>query len=67
MKTCPWVISPRRTLGHMDTLLVYRLYGRCIPNLTRRDGSAFEALHIDSDDQKNRGHNRPQFRSRYQF
>ena len=37
-----------RTLGHVDTSMVYRTYGRYIPNLTRRDGSAFEALYIDS-------------------
>jgi len=34
-----WVAS---TLGHVDTAMVYRTYGRYIPNLTRRDGSAFE-------------------------
>ena len=31
-----------RTLGHVDTSMVYRTYGRYIPNLTRQDGSAFE-------------------------
>ncbi|MBN2122822.1 MAG: tyrosine-type recombinase/integrase [Deltaproteobacteria bacterium] len=31
-----------RTLGHMDTTMVYRTYGCYIPNLTRQDGSAFE-------------------------
>lgn len=31
-----------RTLGHADTTMVYRVYGCYIPNLTRRDGSAFE-------------------------
>jgi integrase len=31
-----------RTLGHVDTSMVYRVYGRYIPNLTRNDGSAFE-------------------------
>ncbi len=31
-----------RTLGHVDTTMVYRVYGRYIPNLTRQDGSAFE-------------------------
>ena len=31
-----------RTLGHVDTSMVYRTYGRYIPNLTRKDGSAFE-------------------------
>ena len=34
-----WVAS---TLGHVDPSMVYRTYGRYIPNLTRRDGSAFE-------------------------
>jgi integrase len=31
-----------RTLGHVDTSMVFRTYGRYIPNLTRKDGSAFE-------------------------
>ena len=31
-----------RTLGHVDSSMVYRTYGRHIPNLTRQDGSAFE-------------------------
>ncbi len=31
-----------RTLGHVDTTMVYRVYGRFVPNLTRQDGSAFE-------------------------
>ena len=31
-----------RTLGHVDTSMVYRTYGRYIPNLTRKDGSALE-------------------------
>ncbi len=38
-ETPEWVA---RTLGHVDTSMVYRTYGRYIPNLTRRDGSAFE-------------------------
>ena len=33
-----------RTLGHVDTTMVHRTYGRFIPNLTRQDGSAFEHL-----------------------
>jgi integrase len=32
-----------RTLGHVNTSMVYSTYGRYIPNLTRKDGSAFEA------------------------
>ena len=31
-----------RTMGHVDTTMVYRTYGRYIPNLTREDASAFE-------------------------
>ena len=31
-----------RMLGHVDTSMVYRIYGRYIPNLTRKDGTAFE-------------------------
>jgi len=38
-ETPEWVA---RTLGHVDTSMVYRTYGRYIPNLTRKDGSAFE-------------------------
>ncbi len=33
-----------RTLGHIDTSMVFRTYGRFIPNLTRQDGSALEKL-----------------------
>jgi integrase len=33
-----------RTLGHVDTSMVFRTYGRYIPNLTRQDGSALESL-----------------------
>ena len=38
-ETPEWVA---RTLGHVDTSMVYQTYGRFIPNLTRKDGSAFE-------------------------
>lgn len=37
-----------RTLGHVDTSMVYRTYGRYIPNLTRQDGSALENLYAGS-------------------
>ena len=37
--TPEWVT---RTLGHVDTSMVYSTYGRYIPNLTRMDGSVFE-------------------------
>jgi len=38
-ETLEWVA---RTLGHVDTSMVYRIYGRYIPNLTNLDGSVFE-------------------------
>jgi len=31
-----------RTLGHVNTSMVFKTYGRYIPNLTRQDGTAFE-------------------------
>jgi integrase len=31
-----------RTLGHVNTSMVYKTYGRYIPNLRRKDGSSFE-------------------------
>lgn len=33
-----------RQLGHVNTLMLFRTYSRFIPNLTRTDGSAFNAL-----------------------
>ena len=33
-----------RTLGHVNTSMIYKTYGRYIPNLTRQDGSALEGL-----------------------
>ena len=33
-----------RQLGHCDTTMLFRTYSRFIPNLTRTDGSAFNAL-----------------------
>ncbi|MBI9086286.1 MAG: site-specific integrase [Desulfobacterales bacterium] len=44
-ETPEWVA---RTLGHADTAMIYRTYGRYIPNLTRNDGSAFEKLYAES-------------------
>ena len=52
-----------RTLGHVDTSMVYKTYGRYIPNLTRQDGSAFERLYSESTSKSldtishNLGHN----------
>lgn len=38
-ETPEWVA---RTLGHVDTSMVYKTYGCYIPNLTKMDGSAIE-------------------------
>jgi len=38
-ETPGWVA---RTLGHVDTSMVYRTYSRYIPNLTKQDGLALE-------------------------
>ncbi|MFA4903249.1 MAG: DUF3596 domain-containing protein [Desulfobaccales bacterium] len=40
-ETPEWVA---RTLGHVTTAMIYKTYGRYIPNLTRQDGSALEGL-----------------------
>jgi integrase len=64
-ETPEWVA---RTLGHVDTSMVYKTYGRYIPNFTRQDGSAFERMYLERANKKsdqvspdyghNRGHNR---------
>ena len=51
-----------KTPGHIDTSMVYRTYGCYIPNLTRKDGSAFEKQYVDgtkkgNPNRHNRGHN----------
>ena len=33
-----------RQMGHATTEMLFRVYSRYVPNITRRDGSAFEAL-----------------------
>ena len=55
-ETPEWVA---RTLGHVDTTMVYRTYSRYIPNLTRRDGTALEELFVGFCDTKGNpdGHN----------
>jgi integrase len=40
-ETPEWVA---RTLGHVNTSMVYKTYGRYIPNLTHQDGSALERM-----------------------
>lgn len=37
-----------RQMGHVDTTMLFKVYSRYVPNATRRDGSAFEALLFDS-------------------
>jgi len=55
-----WVAS---TLGHVNTSMNYKTYGRYIPNLTRQDGSALEGLLGGTENEKgnpdrhNLGHN----------
>ena len=52
-----------KTLGHVDTTMVFRTSGRYIPDLTRKDGSAFERQYADATKKKsnpnrrNFGHN----------
>jgi integrase len=55
-----------RTLEHVNTSMVYKTYGRYIPNLTRHDGSALERMVSRTSRKKkktwfrhNRGHNEP--------
>ncbi len=31
-------------MGHTSTEMLFRVYSRFVPNLTRQDGSAFESL-----------------------
>lgn len=37
-----------RQLGHSSTEMLFKVYGRFVPNLTRQDGSAFERLLMQS-------------------
>ena len=66
-ETPEWVA---RTLGHVDTSMVYRTYGRYIPNLTKLDGSAFESRFSGPENTNgsqfghNFGHNR-EFQAAY--
>jgi integrase len=54
-----------RTMGHVNTAMIYKTYGRYIPNLTRQDGSALETLWAgakegkDNLDRHNHRHNDP--------
>jgi len=42
-----------RQMGHSTTEMLFRVYSRYVPNLTRNDGSAFEKLILKSKDQVN--------------
>jgi len=48
-----------RQLGHADTNMLFKVYSKFIPNLTRRDGSAFEKIlfGILQERQKNKSNN----------
>ena len=37
-----------RQMGHANTEMLFKVYSRYVPNLTRRDGSAFEQLLLQS-------------------
>jgi len=41
-----------RTLGHVDTSMIYKTYSRYIPNLTKLDGSEFEKQYTEATDKK---------------
>ncbi|EBK2343823.1 site-specific integrase, partial [Salmonella enterica subsp. enterica serovar Enteritidis] len=43
-----------RQMGHANTTMLFKVYSRYVPNMTRRDGSAFEAL-IASSQNKEQG------------
>jgi len=42
-----------RQLGHANTEMLFTVYSRFVPNLTRQDGSAFERLLMQSGGNKN--------------
>jgi integrase len=37
-----------RQMGHSTTEMLFRVYSRYVPNITRQDGSAFERLMLQS-------------------
>jgi len=50
-----------RQLGHANTQMLFKIYSRFVPNLTRQDGSAFERLLIQNltDPAKKTPHDQP--------
>lgn len=43
-----------RQMGHANTTMLFKVYSRYVPNATRRDGSAFEALLFNSQQGTNK-------------
>ena len=43
-----------RQMGHSSTEMLFKVYSRYVPNLTRQDGSAFAALLAEKMNQKNK-------------
>lgn len=43
-----------RQMGHANTTMLFKFYSRYVPNATRRDGSAFEALLFNSQQGTNK-------------
>ena len=37
-----------RQMGHVNTNMLFKVYSRYVPNLTRRDGSVFEKMLVDN-------------------
>jgi len=58
-ETPEWVA---RTLGHVDTAMVFNTYSRYIPNMTRRDGSALEEMFAGDVNKKKAARNRHNLR-----
>ena len=53
-----------RQLGHANTQMLFKVYSRYVPNLTRRDGSAFERLLLQNASDAHHTHNQPKTQRR---
>ena len=42
-----------KQLGHTTTEMLFKVYSRYVPNLTRRDGAAFERMLAEREDAGN--------------
>ena len=49
-----------RQMGHTTTEMLFRVYSRYVPNLTRKDGSAFERLLLQNDTMSDSKGNSPE-------